>query len=172
MDAMLNALRRLFADLIARETLPVFAEDDPRVAVAALMCHVIAADGVVRPTERERMVAELAQRYRLSEDDARDLAEAARRVELESATVQRFTAGLERGLPLAERREIVTALWKIVFADGVVHEFEDAVVGRIADLLGLEPHDRTALRKTVEAESEEAAIRAAEAAVEPARATP
>lgn len=169
---MLNALRRLFADLIARETETVFAEDDPRLAVAALMCHVIAADGVIRPSERERMVAELAQRYGLSDDDARDLAEAARRVELESATVQRFTAGLERGLPLSERREIVTALWKIVFVDGVVHEFEDAIVGRIADLLGLEPHERTGLRKAVEAESEEAAIRAAEAAVEPPRASP
>lgn len=167
---MLNALRRLFTDLISRETGAVFDEDDPRLAVAALMCHVIAADGVVRPNERERMVAALAQRYRMSEDAARDLAEAARRAELESATVQRFTAGLERGLPLSERREIVAALWRVAFSDGGVHEFEDAIVGRIADLLGIEPHDRTALRKTVEAEVEEAALRVAEAAGEPEQA--
>lgn len=167
---MLNTLRRLFTDLISREAVTVFAEDDPRLSVAALMCHVIAADGVVRTNERERMVSALAQRYRMSEDDARDLAEAARRVELESATVQRFTAGLERGLPLSERREIVAALWRIVFADGVVQEFEEAIVGRIADLLGIEPHERTALRKAVEAEVEEEAMRSAEAAIEPARA--
>lgn len=169
---MLDALRRLFTDLITRETERTFAADDPRLAVAALMCHVLAADGVVRPSERQRMVGELARRYQLSEDDAGDLAEAARRVELESATVQRFTAGLERGLPIEERREIVAELWKIVYADGVVHEFEDAIVWRIADLLGLEPHDCTGLRKTVEADCEEAAIRAAEADVDPARVVP
>ncbi len=158
---MLHVLKRLLTDLVDRQT-KTFADDDPRLAVAALMCHVIAADGIVRPAERERMMTELARRYGLGAEDTRVLAEVARRAELESATVQRFTAGLQRGLPLAERREIVASLWKLVLADGQALEFEDAVVGRIADLLGIEAHERTALRKQVEAECEDEAVRVAE----------
>ena len=155
---MFDLLKRLFSDLMSREPQTVFADNDPRLAVAALMCHVVAADGVVRPAERQRVIEELAHRYRMSEGDAEVLAEAARRAELESAVLQRFTGGLQRGLPLEERREIVTSLWKVVLADGVVHEFEDNVVWRIADLLGIEAHERVALRKTVEAEIADAAL--------------
>ena len=155
---MLEALKRLFSDLVARAPAATFAEDDPRLAVAALMFHVVAADGVVSPAERDRMVAELARRYRLTIDDARGLAEAARRADLETAALQRFTGGLERRLPITERREIVSALWKVVLADGTVHEFEDNLVWRIAELLGIEAHERIALRKTVEADLEDAAL--------------
>lgn len=169
---MLQTLKRLFTELVDRQTATIFADDDPRLAVAALMCHVVAADGVVRPAERQRMMEELARRYGLGAEDARGLAEAARRAESETATVQRFTAGLQRSLPLAERREIVASLWKLVFADGHALEFEDAVVGRIAELLGIEAHERIALRKTVEADCEEEAMRAAEGLREDAKTTP
>lgn len=161
---MFDTLKRVISDLIQREPEAVFAEGDPRVAVAALMCHVVAADGVVRPAERERLVEELVRRYGLGPEVAADLAEAARRAELESATVQRFTAGLSR-LPLEERRDIVSSLWRLVFVDGSLHEFEDNIVWRIADLLGLPPHERTSLRKAAEAEcAAEAAREAAEGA--------
>lgn len=160
---MLNALRRLFTDLVERGEAAVFAVDDPRLAVAALMWHVIDADGVVLPNERERLLDELAHRYGLAPEDARDLVEAARRAERESAVLQTFTAGLQRRLPLAERRAIVSSLWRLAFTDGDVHEFEDNVVWRIAELLGIEPHERTALRKEVEAIVTEEALRAAEA---------
>lgn len=169
---MLTALKHLFTELVERHAGAVFADDDPRLAVAALMCHVVAADGVVSPAERTRLVGELGRRYGLAAEDARDLTEAARRADLETATLQRFTAGLQRGMSLDARREIVAALWKLAFADGDLHEFEDAVVWRIAELLGLEPHERTALRKTVEAEVEEEALRVAEAGSEASREAP
>lgn len=163
---MFAALKRLFSELAVRDAATVFADDDPRLAVAALMSHVIGADGEVRPAERVRMLDELARHYGLGEEDARDLAEAARNAELEAATVQRFTAGLQRTTSLEERREIVVSLWKIACAEGGVREFEENVVWRIADLLGLEPHERTALRKTVEADCEADALRAVEASVD------
>lgn len=169
---MLQTLRRLFTDLADRQRATSFADDDPRLAVAALMCHVVAADGVVRPAERQRMMEELARRYGLGAEDTRVLAEAARLAESETATLQRFTAGLQRGLSLAERREIVASLWKLVIADGQALEFEEAVVGRIADLLGIEAHDRIALRKTAEADCEEEAMRAAEGLREGAKSSP
>lgn len=166
---MFNALKRLFSDLVERDGATAFADDDPRLAVAALMAHVVGADGEVRPAERLRMIDELGRRYGLAADDARDLADAARDVERETAAIQRFTAGLQRNLPMGERREIVASLWKIACAEGGVREFEDNVVWRIADLLGIEPHERTTLRKTVEADCEAEALRAAEASLDPTK---
>lgn len=154
-------LKRLFSDLLDRRRRTTFEVDDPRLAVAALMFHVVAVDGTVTPHEKARWIEELARRYELPLAEAQELAEAGRAAELETADLMTFTAGLQRRLAPAERLDVVRALWSIVLADGDVHEFEDNVVWRIADLLGIEPRDRMILRKEVEAEHE-AAARAAE----------
>lgn len=151
---MFDLLRRYFIDRDDRRSRANFAEDDPRLAVAVLMVHVIAADGVVTPHERKRLEEELSRRYDLTPAQAAELEEAARQAERETAALQSYTAGLQRRLPQQERREIVSSLWRMVFADGQMHEFEDNVVWRIADLLGVAPHERVALRKEIEADEE------------------
>ncbi len=45
-------------------------------------------------------------------------------------------------------------MWEIVFADGEVHEFEDNVVWRVAELLGVSSRDRIRLRKRIEGRAE------------------
>lgn len=160
---MLTRLRHLFSDLLDRRTEKVFELDDPRLAVAALLFHVVAVDGVVTPQERRAWEGELSRRFGLPEAEARALAEAGRRAELETADLKNFTAGLRRRFSAEERGDLVRALWGMVIADGEIQEFEDNVVWRIADLLDIAPRDRMILRKEVEAEHEAAALRAAEA---------
>ncbi len=152
---MFDLLKRYFTDRDERRTRATYQDDDPRLAVAVLMVHVVAADGAVTPPERKRLEEELTRRYGLDAAQALELEEAARRAERETATLQSFTAGLQRRLPPQERREIVSSLWRMVFADGQLHEFEDNVVWRIADMLGVPAHERVALRKEIEAEEEE-----------------
>ncbi len=159
---MPNPLTRFIADLITRKPGKAFDLDDPRLAVAALMFHVIAVDGRVTPHERSRWEEELGRRFGLPAADARALAEAGRAAELETADPASFTARLQRSLSHAERLDVVRALWSLVLADGEIQEFEDNVVWRLADLLGIEVRDRMILRKEVEADREAAALRAAE----------
>jgi uncharacterized tellurite resistance protein B-like protein len=159
---MPNTLRRLIADLIDRKSDKGFDPDDPRLAVAALMFHVIAVDGRVTPHEKSRWEEELARRFGLPVEEARTLAEAGRAAELETADPASFTGLLLRNLDHDGRLGVVRALWGLVLADGEIHEFEDNVVWRIADLLGVGARDRMILRKEVEAEHEAAALRAAE----------
>ena len=120
----------------------------------SLMVHVVAADGVVTAQERRRLEEELTRRYALDPAQAVALVAAAREAESDTATLQTFTAALRRRLAPEERREIVVSLWRMVFADGDLHEFEDNVVWRIADLLGVAAHERVALRKEIEAEED------------------
>jgi len=46
-------------------------------------------------------------------------------------------------------------MWEIVFADGRVNEFEDNLMWRAADLLGVSSRDRIALRRRVAGEKAE-----------------
>ena len=159
---MFDRLRRQVLEFVGRTGATTFADDDPRLAVAALMVHAVAADGVVTTQERRRLEAELERGYGLTARQAVDLYEAARLAEAETSSLQSFTAGLQRSLSVEDRRKVVAALWRLVFADGDLHEFEDNVVGRIGDLLGVPAAERIGLRKTIEADEEAARLHSGE----------
>src|SRR5215470_156737 len=47
------------------------------------------------------------------------------------------------------RARIVEMMWELVYADGRVSEFEESVVWRAADLLGISSTERVALKRRV-----------------------
>ena len=47
------------------------------------------------------------------------------------------------------RLRIIEMMWELVFADGHVTEFEDNIVWRAADLLGISQRDRLNLKHRV-----------------------
>ena len=67
----------------------------------------------------------------------------------EAVDLYRFTSVLTRNLPAEDRVRVVEQLWEIVFADGKVHEFEENLVWRVAELLGVARHDRLAMKFAV-----------------------
>ncbi|WP_165498263.1 tellurite resistance TerB family protein [Siculibacillus lacustris] len=157
---MFDALKRFFADLAPEAPGEPWELDDPRLAVAALMFHLIAVDGCITPREMAGMEGELGRRYGLDAPQVRTLVAAARASTRESTDLQSFTAGLARRLPMAERHEVLASLLRVALIDGSLHEFEDDLVWRIADLLGIAPHERVAIRKRLEADQDDADARA------------
>ncbi len=56
---------------------------------------------------------------------------------------------LKRRLDEEGRIAVVGMLWDMAHADGAVHEFEENVVWRVAELLGVSTRDRVLLRREV-----------------------
>jgi uncharacterized tellurite resistance protein B-like protein len=77
------------------------------------------------------------------------LIEAATAADREAIDLYRFTSLLNRSLDEAGRLRIVEMMWEIVYADGKVNEFEDNVIWRAADLLGISSRDRIEMRRRV-----------------------
>ena len=49
------------------------------------------------------------------------------------------------------RRKVIEMMWDIAYADGKAGEFEENVVWRVAELLGISSRERIALRQEVAA---------------------
>lgn len=128
-----------------------FARDDPRLAAAALIYHVMSADGVVQQTERERFAAILGETYSLDTETLDRLIVAARDADDEAVDLYQFTSVLMRNLEAGERVHFIELLWEIVYSDGENHELEDNLVWRISELLGVDGRERVLLRQAVEA---------------------
>jgi uncharacterized tellurite resistance protein B-like protein len=65
---------------------------------------------------------------------------------------------LTRTLDASGRQKIIEMMWEIAFADGVVHELEENIVARVAELLGVSPRDRVRLRHAAAAERERSPV--------------
>src|SRR5690606_12046195 len=97
--------------------------------------------------EWERFKQILAESYALTGDDLDRLARAGKRAENEAVDLYAFTSVLKRHLDADGRKAFVELLWDMVYADGELHELEDNVVWRVAELLGVERRDRIEARQ-------------------------
>ncbi len=146
---MFTALRRMLADLAAPVPVPEGPADE-KLAAAALLFHLIGVDGTVSPEERQRLLVVLMERFDLDAEAAEALIAAARTADLEAVDFYGFTSLLKTRLDEEGRQRVVGMMWEMVYADGVVHEFEANLVWRVAELLGVSTRDRIRLKKAAQ----------------------
>jgi uncharacterized tellurite resistance protein B-like protein len=130
-----------------------FAEDDYRLAAAALLVHAAAIDGDMSPSERDKLHAVIKQRFNLDDAATAELIEKATAAEHEAVDLYHFTHQLNRALDEAGRARIVEMMWEIVYADGKRDELEDNLLWRAADLLGVSSRQRIELRRRIGGDS-------------------
>ena len=153
---MLDSLRNFISELTGGEKHPGrFEENDYRLAAAALLIHASIIDGNMTPIERERLCAVLKSRFALDDAATEELIDVGTLAENEAVDLYHFTSLINRSLDEQGRLGIVEMMWEIVFADGRVNEFEDNLMWRAADLLGVSSRDRIAIRRRIAGEKAE-----------------
>ena len=149
---MFNSLRKLMSDLNeGGKHLAGFEDDDYRVAAAALLVHAAAIDGSISDAEHVKLHALIKLRFNLDDAATDELIAAATAAEQKAVDLYHFTAKLNRSLDEAGRARVIEMMWQIAYVDGVVTEFEDNLIWRAADLLGISQSERIALRERVSA---------------------
>lgn len=151
-EALRDFMRRLGADG-GRER--HFEVEDSRLAVAALLVHSMTIDGSASESERAKLADILGRKFGLSGADLDLLIDDATIAENEAVDLYRFTSVLKRQMTEVERIRVIESLWEIVYADGANHEFEENLVWRVAELLGVSARDRIS-RKIAVAENKSA----------------
>lgn len=150
---MLEAFRKFVSELTEGEKHPSrFEDNDYRLAAAALLVHAGTIDGLMSELERDRLHSIVRKMFDLDQAAANELIVSATEAEREAVDLYRFTRLLNRTLDEAGRRNIVKVLWEMVYADGNVTEFEDNLIWRAADLLGISTRERVELRQQVAAQ--------------------
>ncbi|MGA0563852.1 TerB family tellurite resistance protein [Ancylobacter sp. VNQ12] len=146
---MLRTLTDFIAEIAGGARESAFAENDYRLAAAALLVHVVTIDGVIGADEMGKLRRLLAARFSLGESEAERLLEAAIARDAEAVDLYAFTSVLNRALDDEGRQRIVEMMFEVAYADGGLTEFEDNLVWRAAELLNVSTRDRVQLRKRV-----------------------
>lgn len=147
---MFDSLKGFLAEITGGEKHPSrFEDNDYRLAAAALLIHAAAIDGDMSQAERDKLHTVIKRRFALDDAATDELVEQATVAEHEAVDLYHFTRLINRSLDEAGRARIVEMMWQIIFADGNVSEFEDNLVWRAADLLGVSSRERIELRRRV-----------------------
>jgi uncharacterized tellurite resistance protein B-like protein len=164
---MFESFRNFVAEFVDGDKHPsAFADNDYRLAAVALLVHAAAIDGDMSERERDTLHAVVKRRFALDDALTDELIDKATAAEHEAVDLYHFTKLLSRVLDEDGRAKIIEMMWEIVYADGKRDELEDNLLWRAADLLGVSPRERIALRQRIAGEASreddgEAAARAA-----------
>ena len=147
---MLDGLRQFIADVVSPSHEPRDLDDTGyRLAATALLVHVVSLDGEPSDKEKSKLHSLIESSFGLDRGAADKLIASATLVEGEAVDLYHFTSVIMRSVDDAGRLRLVEMMWELVYADGQVSEFEDNVVWRAADLMGVSSRDRIDLKHRV-----------------------
>ena len=122
---------------------------DMKVAAAALMVEAARMDSHFDEAERATIARLLQRRFGLSPEETQTLIEEARQAQDASNQLLGFTRAIKDHFDEAERIELIEMLWEVVYADGILDDFEANLLRRIGGLLYVSDRDRGLARKRV-----------------------
>jgi uncharacterized tellurite resistance protein B-like protein len=152
---MLDRLRKFIHEVggLGDDKTTTFAEDDYRLAAAALLVHVVNADGITAPVELTRLRSAIEATFGLDARATAELLDKAVESDREAIDFYQFTSVLRRMLDDDGRRKIVEMMWDVAFADGTIDELEENTIWRVAELLNVSTRERVLLRQRVASET-------------------
>jgi uncharacterized tellurite resistance protein B-like protein len=147
---MLQLLKDFLSEVgVGEKPASRFSDNDYRLAAAALLIHVMSIDGQETGDEQDKLRDLLKRQFDLDDDAADELIASATAADREAVDLYGFTSLINRSLDEDGRKRIVHMMWEMVYADGRMNEFEDNIVWRASDLLGISQRDRVEMRREV-----------------------
>lgn len=113
-------------------------EADAQHAMGALLVRAAKADHTYLVEEIAMIDKILAKRHDINPVAAAKMRAECELLEREMPDTTDITAVLEHAISTSEKEATLTALWQVVFADGMKHEEEDQLLHQIEAVLGVE----------------------------------
>jgi len=134
---LLNANKNNVAEELNRST----PETRIQVATCAILLEIANSDDEFSDIERRKIIEILRDRFSLSDNDADELIEIAQERIDKSIDIWGFTNTIVRIYKESEKKDVLEAVWEVVYADGRLSGHEDTLVHKLSFLMGLN-HDQ------------------------------
>lgn len=118
-----------------------------RLATAVLMVDVALVDSSFDEAEFDRMLDLIKRQFGLGTQEAADLINAANAKADEQVSMQDLTELLNEYLDEEEKARVVQLLWSIAYSDGQLDKYEDSLVLKISNLLGISSRQAMQLKR-------------------------
>lgn len=142
---MIARLRRF----IQSHTQAISPEDKAhqlKLAAVSMLLEVIFADETLAPEEMALLPKLLIETLSMSEQDANALIDEAKQAQGNATSLFEFTHAINTEFSLAQKQQLLLAMWQLAYADGQLSQYEDQIIRRTADLLYLKHSELIQMR--------------------------
>jgi len=145
---------KTFVSSLAKNARPRHQLDnnDFRFATAVLLIRVATVDSEMSEARRRKLHAVLKSGFELDDLATIQLIADATAADRRAVDLYHFTRRLNAVLDEEGRRRVIKMMWEIIYVDGGTNEFENNIIWRAADLLGVPSRQRIELRQRVAAD--------------------
>lgn len=116
-------------------------QNNPMLAVAALMVEVMAADHDQDAVEIDALKRLLKKQFQLSDNAAESLFNEALQAHNDATDYFAFTRHINEQYSMAEKIQLIESLWQMAAADDDIQAVEQHVIRRVAGLLHVSHSD-------------------------------
>lgn len=120
-----------------------------QVATCALLLEVAHSDGQYQAVEAQLVHDLLSGMFHLPADAIADLVELSRGHQQNSTDLFQFAREINAHFSSEEKLAIMEGVWRIIYADGLLDKFEDALARQLATLLRLSHREAIACKVKV-----------------------
>ena len=144
---MLAALGKLMSSRKENENENFSGDQEGALACAALMTRAAWLDGTLDKVEEKALRDLMMKRFEISPGEADEILKAAADDLDTSNDLYRYTKDLRDNFDADERLKLIEMIWEVVYADGVLHDFEATLMRRLAGLLYVDDRDSGEAKK-------------------------
>ncbi len=112
-----------------------------QVATCALLMEVAHSDGHYQSVEAKIVHELLANTFNLSPAAVAELIDYSHQHREESADLFQFAREINAHFSREEKADVMEGIWRVIYADGTLDKFEDALARQLAALLRLDHKD-------------------------------
>lgn len=110
--------------------------DELQIAVVALLVRAAStADSRFDERERETIARIAAEYFNLAPDEVRQLVAIAANDEEKTLDLHRWTQAIKKNYGEDERITLIEKMWEVVYADGILDDYEANLLRRVAGLI-------------------------------------
>jgi len=129
---MIDRIKSFFAKNVLEPEETVSSE---QIAMAALLIEVMVIDGNLDAQELESISQTLCNILELEAEMVEELLRLSREDVAEATSVYQFTREINEHFELDKKMNLLTAMWRVAYADGYLDKHEEGIIRRVADLL-------------------------------------
>ena len=130
---MIDKIKSFFSKNVLKPEAETSSPD--QLATAALLIEVMVIDGDLDDQEMQAIAGTLSNILDLTEEQIDQLIELSKEEVADATSLYQFTKEINEHFDIEKKLSLMTAMWRVAFADGHLDKYEENIIRRVADLL-------------------------------------
>ena len=143
----MNFIKNLFKKENSKSDTVSFEPTELQIAISKILVRTAKIDDEFHILEEQKILELLTKYFSLNDEDSKNLMQLGISEEKSATDLYAYTNTIKKSLELSERKEIIEMMWQIIVTDDNFDPYENNLVWRVAELIGISTRERVQIKK-------------------------